>query len=103
MPKKNRTGKSAEYHLMNMLKGKKNKHAYASRRLADFSRVMNTIIKYNSEDTKLTKYLLKLVKAECVRSVKQSTLDTDARNHLINAIKARYMKKLEKVKNGKIK
>lgn len=93
-----KTGNSAEHNLMDMLKGQKNKHRYVSIKLSDFSKIMHSIVRNNLHDVKLTKYLLRLHREANVRSLEQSTLVGDEATHLVNAIKARYMTVVRKLK-----
>ena len=93
-----RAGNLAESNLMDMLKNNRNKHRYVSVKLADFNKIMKMIIKNNTHDIVLTKYLLKLHREQNVRDIECSTLIGNEATHLINAIKARYMAKVRSLK-----
>ena len=92
-----RSGNKAEMALIGILKDERNKLSYVMSTLSKYSNILHSIVR-NNNDLKLRKYLLKLHKDNSMQEVYQSQLNIEEVNYLRNAIKARYMTVVRKLK-----
>lgn len=81
----------AEEILFNILKNDKNKRAYVSNKLSDFSRYTKEIINSNLS-TKTKKYLIMNMYKQYRKDTYDSTLIGKEFTFMLNSLKARYLK-----------